>query len=70
MGYAVRFMTAASPGRTQTAGNGPYDYARNALTERNALFAGQSIITRCWVERTFDGRTVSRYGTVLERNRK
>jgi NTP pyrophosphatase (non-canonical NTP hydrolase) len=60
-------MTASAPGHTQTSANGPYDYGRNAIVERNDLFTRDSNVTHSWVETTKDGRTLSRYGAIIER---
>ena len=59
--YKVVYLRLADTIRESL--NGPWDYYRNALSERDELFEIDKSILKCWVRRT-DGKIM---GKVLER---
>jgi hypothetical protein len=65
--YLVVFQTFDAPQHCRNTGNGPWDYAANALRERNELFKRDATVRRCWINKMRNGEVIERYGAVLKR---
>lgn len=59
--YRVHYQLDGSV-HDQVSANGPYDYRYNAIAERNARFAENGRVTRCWITKEYEttGKVLAR----------